>query len=193
MFPNHYSLKRMHSPSNNYDANLLSSSQAPLRKKIHSEDIHHFTNQIAAMSLKHNPNNNINNNNNNNINIEPLYPISPQSTISINNYNNNNQKNNVIRIDDINEFLSDDEENDYNKDDIHIGNPEIIEVNVNNMMLPMEKVPGSSNLKVPEFIIHYNDPPDNAPDLTMYQIIQHQLKQHQNEMDSSLNQPMDID
>ncbi|KAI9308135.1 hypothetical protein BJ944DRAFT_228001 [Cunninghamella echinulata] len=144
------------------------------------------------MSLKHKPNNNNNdNNNNNNNNMELLYPISPQPKISIDNYNNN-QKNDVVRIDDINEFLSDEEDN-CNKDDIHIGNPEIIEVNVNNMMLPMEKVPGSSNLKVPEFILHYNDPPDNAPDLAMYQMIQRQLKQHQIEMDSSLNQPMDID
>ncbi|ORZ10566.1 hypothetical protein BCR42DRAFT_441177 [Absidia repens] len=195
----HHSSKRIHSPTDEYNIATIIPGQSPARKKAITDDM--FTNKMAGLSLAHS------NSTDRNIHQDP-------SRSSGNNNNNGSRwrKDLVERVDDIDQFLGTDGNNSMDDEDTYLGEePELVGVATDNTVLPFERIPGATGLRIPDFVIHAtansNNSNDDIVDHAVYEMARKQLHQHHDHfhaqpptlpsppqsIDADPYQPMDLD
>ncbi|CAO3580585.1 unnamed protein product [Absidia cylindrospora] len=115
----------------------------------------------------------------------------------------------VERVDDINQFLGNDGNNSFEDEDTYLGEaPELVGVATDNTVLPFERIPGATGLRIPDFVIHATG--NNSSDVVdhaVYELARKQLHQHHDHfharpltlpstpqsIDVNPYQPMDLD
>jgi hypothetical protein len=152
----HSPSKRTHSPTDDYAPTTTIYPGPPARKKVIPDDM--FTNQMAAMSLRH----------------------------------DDWRKDQVERVDDIDAYLNDGSDNSNRvagDGDTYLGDtPELVGVPMGTTTLPFERIPGSSALRIPDFVFQPGD-------RDVYALAQQEL-QHQHQYKEAPNQhyqPMELD